>query len=183
MHQVLAEGKAFDKMVIDVGGSAKKSSKAITCTVQEFGVQTGASSNKSRFPGLNVEVKEFVPRKIRIAQSFCGVGGGTVAAANRGSTGVEKEVEYPLKLNENAKEFVPSKQVYTLNQYESSSSGRVNDVAAAVSTGKDTEITKSKPRCLNIFAKEFIPSNFHHNEAAQPRCPPQRYSAPAMTPV
>lgn len=115
---MLAEGKAFDKMVIDVGGSAKKSSKAISCKVHEFGVQTDVSSNKSCFPGLNAEVEEFLPRKIRIPQSFCGVGGGTVAATNRGSTGVEREVEYPLKLNENAKEFVPSKQVYTVNQYE-----------------------------------------------------------------
>lgn len=82
MHQVLAEGKAFDKMVIDVGGSAKKSSKAISCKVQEFGVQTDASSNKSCFPGLNAEAEEFVPQKIRIPQSFCGVGGGIMAATN-----------------------------------------------------------------------------------------------------
>ena len=169
---VSPEVETFNNVIGDVplliDSSAKECSTSISLETKAFATPAEKSSAKCCSLGLNAEAHEFVPQKTRFPElaSFGGVSdGGAAAVKKREKTGADGEVEDAVRLNARAKEFVPS-------------SGGVSGGTAGMPNREDTGSAKSE-RSLNIFAREFVPSNFQSNAAVHPN----HSNAPAVASV
>ena len=179
-----AEVEHLNKVISDVtllvDSSAKECSTSISLKTKAFATPAGKGSAKSCSLGLNAKAHEFVPQKTRFPElaSFGEVSDGAAAVKNREKTGANGEFEEPIRLNARAKEFVPSKQVHIHEEFKRTSSGGVSGRTAAVPTREDTGSATSQ-RSLNVFAREFVPSNFQSNAAVHAN----HSNAPARVPV
>ena len=185
---VSAEVEPLNKIISNVpllvDSSAKECSTSISLETKVFVTPAEKGFAKSCSLELNAEAHEFVPQKTRFPElaSVGGASDGAAAVKNREKTGANGEVEEPIRLNARAKEFVPSKQEHIHEEFKRTSSGGVSGRTAAVPTREDTGSATSQ-RSLNVFAREFVPSNFQSNAAVQPvRDPVYRPAAPRLAP-
>ena len=172
--------KVISDVPLLVDSSAKECSTSISLKTKAFATPAEKGSAKSCSLGLNAEAHEFVPQKTRFPEleSFGGVSDGAAAVKNKEKTWANGEVEEPIRLNARAKEFVPSKQVHIHEEFRRTSSGGVSGRTAAVPTREETGSATSQ-RSLNVYAREFVPSNFRGNGAVHAN----HSNAPARAPV
>ena len=139
-------------------------STSISLETKAFAIPAEKSSAKHCSLELNAEANEFVLRKTRFPElvSFGhvdGVSDGTATVREKTAVDAGRVQDHPAGLNARGNEFVPPSR--------GASGGTV-----AVPSGSD----KSE-RSLNVFAREFVPSNFQSNAAVHPS------NVPAMAPV